>query len=143
MILLTDMLIHWITLLPHSGLNSAKEFGGKMSERDLIEKMKDKFKLMKKLLRYSITFIIDPMVKISMQILVGKVMRKFCMDKVPVIMISLAAQCVEGVQFNWACYLCSEFLVNCREAHDESKTFNYSWFFLFIVLVAWDLLEEN
>jgi len=46
--------------LPHSGLNLAKEFVGKMSECDHAEKMKDKFKLVKKPCGYSITLIIDP-----------------------------------------------------------------------------------
>jgi len=38
---ITDMLIHRIMLLPHEGLNRAKEFGGKTSERDLEEKTKE------------------------------------------------------------------------------------------------------
>lgn len=54
------MLMHQTTLLPCSGLNLAKEFGGKTSEHDLIVKMKHKFKLKKKLREYSITYIIDP-----------------------------------------------------------------------------------
>lgn len=41
------------------------------------------------------------------------------------------------------CYLRGEFLVNCREAQDESKTFHYPWFLLSIVLVAWELPEDN
>lgn len=65
------------------------------------------------------------------------------MDEVLVPMISLAAQCTEGVHFNWSCYLCSEFLVNCREAEDESKTFHYVWLFLSIVLVSWELPEDS
>lgn len=59
------MLVHKITLLLHEGLNPAKEFGEKTSERDLAEKLKKKFELIKKLHRYSITSIIDPSVKIS------------------------------------------------------------------------------
>jgi len=73
---ITDMLIHQIMLLPHSGLNPAKEFDRKTSEHDLTERMKKKFNLVKKPHEYSITSITNPMVKISTQILVGKVMRK-------------------------------------------------------------------
>lgn len=113
---ITDMLIHWIMLLPHLGLNLAKQFGKKTSEHDLVEKMKDKFKLVKKPCGYSITSITYPVVKVAMQILSGKVMRKCRMDEVPTPVVSLATQCVEGMQFNWVCYLCSEFLENCREA---------------------------
>lgn len=45
---ITNMLINRIALLPHSRLNPTKVFGGKMSECDPAEKMKDKFKLVKK-----------------------------------------------------------------------------------------------
>lgn len=51
--------------IAHLGLNSAKVFGRKINERDLAEKMKDKFKLVKKSHRYSIASITDPMVKVS------------------------------------------------------------------------------
>lgn len=53
------------------------------------------------------------------------------------------AQCVERVQFNWACYLCSEFLVNFRKAQDLSKSFHYVWLLLSIVQVAWELPKDN
>ena len=49
---ITDMMIHRITLLRHSGLNLAKAFGRKTGEHDLAEWMKDKFKLVKKLRGY-------------------------------------------------------------------------------------------
>lgn len=38
-----------IMLLQHLGLNSIKEFGGKTSEHNLVNWMKEKFKLIKKL----------------------------------------------------------------------------------------------
>ncbi len=63
-----------------------------MGKRDLAEKMKDKFKLVKKPCGYSITLIIDPMVKVATQILASKVMRKCRADEVPTPMVSLAAQ---------------------------------------------------
>lgn len=46
---ITNMLNHQITPFPHSRLNPTKEFGKKMSECDITDKMKDKFKLMKNL----------------------------------------------------------------------------------------------
>lgn len=115
---ITDMLIHKITQLLHLGLNPAMAFGGKTGECDLTEKIKDKFKLVKKLCGYSISIITDPIVKVDTQILVGKIMRKCRIDEVRTLDVSLAAQCTEGIQLNWARYLCSEFLVNCREMHD-------------------------
>lgn len=62
---ITDMLIHRITLLPHSGLNLAKAFEGKTSKCDLAERIKDKFKLVKKLHENSISSITDPGVKVA------------------------------------------------------------------------------
>lgn len=81
-------------------MNPTKEFSRKKSERDLVEGMKKKFELIKKLHGYSITSINGPAIKISTQILAGKVMRKCCADEVLALVISLAAQCLEGLQFN-------------------------------------------
>lgn len=69
---ITDMLIHQIKLFPNSGLNPAKAFGRKTSECDLVENMKNKFKLVKKLHRYLINTITDPTVRVSTYIIVGK-----------------------------------------------------------------------
>jgi hypothetical protein len=41
-------------------------------------------------------------------------MRKCREDEVPAPVIQLAAQCSQGVQFNWVGYLCQEFLDDCR-----------------------------
>jgi len=43
----------------------AMEFGGKASEHDLIESMKDKFKLTKKMCGYSITSITNPPIRVT------------------------------------------------------------------------------
>ena len=111
-------------------------FGGKGGEHALVEAMKKKFKLMKKLQGYAISSIYDCMVKVAMYILARKVMWKCRADEVMTLAIALAAQCTEGVQFNWARYLCGEFLVNCYEAQELSKTFPYAWLLLSIVLEA-------
>lgn len=65
LILITDMLIHKITLLPHSRMNLVEEFGRKVGECDLARRMKDKFKLVKKPHSYSISSITDPVVKVA------------------------------------------------------------------------------
>lgn len=91
LILITDMLIHRITLLPHSGLNPANEFGGKTGKCNLTERMKDKFKLPKKLHSYSIYSITDPAVNVATQILAGKIMRKCHADEVSAPVVSLAS----------------------------------------------------
>lgn len=50
---------------------------------------------------------------------------------------------MEGVQFNWARYLCGEFLMNFGKAQDISKNFHYAWLLLSIVIVAWELPKDN
>lgn len=70
-------------------------------------------------------------------------MRKCHVDEVPMPVISLAAQCTEGVQFNWKNYLCCEFLANCREAYELGKMFHYVWLLFSIELVAWELPEDR
>jgi len=52
--------------------------------------MKEKFKLVKKLHGYAISNIYDIYLKVVMQILVGKVMRKYCADEVPTPIVMLA-----------------------------------------------------
>ena len=54
--------------------------------------MKNKFELVKKSCGYSIMSINDPIVEITTQVFVGKLMRKFCTDKVLIPMVSLATQ---------------------------------------------------
>lgn len=111
-----DHLIHRITQLPYSGEDPANVSEGKGGELALAKSMKKKFKLEKKKRGYAISPLNNPAVKVSMQILVGKVMRKCHADEVPAPMIVLVTQCAEGFQFNWANYLCGEFLANYRKA---------------------------
>lgn len=94
------MLIHIIAHLSHEELNMAKEFGGKTGEKDLVERMKKYFDLVKKSRGYSIQSILDPRVQITTQILVGNVMSEFRMDEVQVLVVSVVAQCVKGVKFD-------------------------------------------
>lgn len=118
-------------------------FGGKGGELALMEAMKKKFKIIKNPRGYAISNICDPTVKVATQILVGKVMRKCLTDEVSTPVVALAAQCAEGVQFNWVCYLCGEFLANCCKAQDLGKTFHYAWLLLSMVLVTWELPEDS
>lgn len=57
--------------------------------------------------------------------------------------IALAEQFAEGVQFNWVKFLCEEFLTNCEEAQEQGKTFHYVWFLLSILLVAGELPKDS
>ena len=75
---------------------------GKSDDLAIAKAMKKKFKLEKKKRGYAISSINNPVVKVAMQILVGKVMQKYHADEVPIPVVALVAKCIEGVQFNWA-----------------------------------------
>jgi len=82
---------------------------GKSSDLALTEAMKKKYKLEKKKRGYTISSIKDKWVHVATQLLTRKVMRKCHDDEVPEPVVALAKQCAEGVQFNWAKFLCKEF----------------------------------
>lgn len=115
----------------------------KGSDLALAEAMKAKYKLEKKKRGYVISNIKDKAVRVSNQLLDGKVMRKCHTDEVSVAVVALGEQCAEGVQFNWAEFLCVEFLTNFREAQEQDKTFHYAWLLLSILLVAGELSEDS
>jgi len=140
---ITDMLIHWITLLPYQGIDPVDAFIGKSQEKKLADQMKSDFRLVKKLCDYAISSISDGVVQFTTQILVGKIMRKCHADEVLVPMVSRVAQCTKGVQYNWVKYLCHDFLEDFREARDEGKAFHYTWLLLLITLVAWRTPKES
>lgn len=57
--------------------------------------------------------------------------------------VALTKQSTEGIQFNWVTFLCEEFLMNCKEAQGQGKTFHYAWFLLSILLVAGELPKDS
>ena len=83
--------------LPYTEENMAMMFGRKCGELALTEAMKEKLKLVNKFWGYAISSIYDPAVKVAKQILAGKIMRKCRADEVLALVVTLAAQCTEGV----------------------------------------------
>lgn len=73
---------------------------GKGSDLALAKAMKVKYKLENKKRGYAISNIKEKLVCIATQILADKVMKKSHADEVPVLVVALAKQCTEGVQFN-------------------------------------------
>lgn len=110
--LTTDMLIHRITLLPQTGMNLAKAFAGKVFKRDLVKRIKEKFKFVKKMCNYLISSIANPKDKVATQILAGKIIRKCHGDELLTLVVSLVAHCMDGIQFNRVHSLCSVFVTN-------------------------------
>lgn len=114
---ITADLIHRISWLPCKGKDPV-EIARKSGDLGLVEVMKKKYKLEKNKRGYLIRNIKDKVVRIATQLLAGKVMRKCREDEVPVPVVTLAEQCMEGVQFNWAEFLCEDFLTNCKESQE-------------------------
>ena len=110
------MLIRRITTLPHQRKYPTKEIMGKNKDKEMTQLMKEKIGLVKKSRGYDINSKNDQGACFITHILAGKIMRKCKVNEVPAVVVSLAAQCNTGVQFNWDAYLCREFLIDCREA---------------------------
>ena len=138
-----DHLNHYITQLPCKGEDPIDISEGKSSDFAIVEAMKKKYKLEKKKRDYTISSINNKAVKVVTQILASKVMRRCHANEVPTLVVALAEQCAEGVQFNWSEFLCKEFLENFSEAQEQGKKFHYAWLLLAIVLVAGELLEDS
>lgn len=138
---ITTELIHRISRLPYIGRDPAK-VARKSGDLALAETMKKKYKLEKKQRGYVITSIQEKGVRVATQRLARKVMRKCHDNKVPAMVIVLAEQCAQGVQFNWAQFLCEEFLTN-YEAQEQGKAFHYTWLLLSILLVEGEFPEDS
>lgn len=110
-----DDLIHIISCLPFKEHDPAA-IVGKSSDLALAEAMKTKYKLEKKKWGYAIASIKDKGLRGATQLLASDLMRKCHADEVLASVIALLEQCGEGVQLNWAQFLCVEFLKNYREA---------------------------
>ena len=63
----------------------------------IVEAMNKKYKMEKKKRGYTISSINDRSVRVATQILASKVMCKCHGDEVPMPVVSLAEQCIEGV----------------------------------------------
>lgn len=76
---------------------SSKHFRGKRWRVGPRGGNENKFKLENKKRGYAISSINNLVVKVATLILAGKLMQKCHADEVPVLVVALAAQCVEGV----------------------------------------------
>ena len=97
---ITAYLIQHISQLPCKVEDPADISEGKGSDLAIAEAMKKKYKMEKKKRGYTISNINENAVHVATQILAGKFMRKCRTDEVPTLMVALAKQCMEGVQFN-------------------------------------------
>jgi len=132
---ITAELIHRISNIPYMGRDPV-EIASQSRNFVLAKAMKKKYSYKKKQRGYAISSIQDEGMCIATQLLAGKLIRKCCSDEVPTMVIALAEQSAEGVQFNTVQFLYEEFLTICKEAQEHGNTFHYAWLLLSILLVV-------
>jgi len=82
-------LIHTITRLCCKGEDRTNISEGKSDDLAIVETMKKSFKLEKNKRGYVISHINNTAVKVMMQILAGKLMRKCRVDEMPMLVVAL------------------------------------------------------
>ena len=97
---ITDSLFHWITKLLYKRADSEKEFVGKSKGKKLVDHIKTAFGIVKGEHKYSIHSITDQEVQSAVQILIGRIIKKWHVYEVSVLVISLAVQCANRVHYH-------------------------------------------
>jgi hypothetical protein len=99
-------------------------FVDKKNDKTLSESMREKFHTVRGVRRLDVPSICDPTIRIVMQALACKLLRKCRKDQVPIGVIVAAEKCVEGVSMSWEPFLLNQFLIDCtgstRQRHGIS-----------------------
>jgi hypothetical protein len=80
-------------------------------------------------------------VYLAFQLITGKIVRKNRPTQVMGFIVDLARKCIEGIQMNWVSYLINQLQKDCHEAQDQGYEFHFSWFFILISFIAWEMPE--
>jgi hypothetical protein len=70
------------------------------------------------------------------KILSCKLLRRCCREEVPVGVVVVADQCVEGTIVRWAPYLFKLFLDDFKDAQDLGTEFHYTWLIMLIAFMG-------
>ena len=79
--------------------------------------------------------------RLSCQLIVGKLVHKNKPTQVTKFIVDLAGKCAEGLQMNWAKYLVNQQDLDCRQVQDQGYEFHFSWFLILIAFIAWEPAE--
>jgi hypothetical protein len=82
-------------------------------------------------------------VRLTCQLIAGKIIRKNRPTQVTGFVVDLAGKCVEGIQMNWVSYLANELEKDFHEAQDQGYEFHFSWLLMLITFVTWKMLEGS
>lgn len=118
-------LVHRITGLSINGLNPLERVGKKY-EGETIEYVRKTYHVERNTWDFIIKSISDQGTQLGTMLLACKMMRKCQFTSTPANVIQLAGQFKKGVCFNWAQYLCDEFLTNVHESQEQVRAFFYS-----------------
>jgi hypothetical protein len=107
-------LIHRITGLSMQGPDPQDFYPGKAADRALAQKIKDIYGDVEKGTRgYKVASIQNGAVRLTFQLIAGKLVRKNRPTQVTGFVVDLAGKCVEGLQMNWVKYLVNQLEVDC------------------------------
>jgi hypothetical protein len=90
----------------------------KSKEKALAEEMKKKYDTTRETRGIIIKWINNAATQMGAKILACKLLRKCCKDEVPIGVIAVAFQCVEGTFMSWAPYLLNFFQVDCKNSQE-------------------------
>jgi hypothetical protein len=113
-------------------------YPGKAVDRALAQEIKDTYDDVEKGKRgYKVASIQNGIVRLSCQLIAGKLVRKNRPTQVTGFVVDLAGKCMEGLQMNWEKYLVNQLDQDFCEAQDQGYEFNFSFLLILIAFIAW------
>jgi hypothetical protein len=135
-------LINRITRLSMLGLDPHEYYPRKTADPALAQKIKEAYGDVEKGARgYKVSSIESGIVRLTCQLIAGKLVCKNRPTQVSGFVVDLTGKCIEGLQMKWVMYLVNQMEIDCREAQDQGHEFHFSWFLILIAFVAWELPE--
>jgi hypothetical protein len=129
--------------LPTQGEDPFPLFTDKANEKELSERIKEKYGTYRGACGIDVASITDDTIRFATQVLACKLLRKCHKDQVPMGAIVATEKCVAGVMMNWSTFLVNQFLMDYREAQEKGTKFHYAWLLILIALTAWREPKET
>jgi hypothetical protein len=135
-VLIDTQIIMWITILSSAWEDPLPMFTDETHEKELVERMKEKYGMHKGACGLDVERINDDYVNFLTQVLDCKLLRKCHKYQVPTGVIPRAEKCTARVHMNWANFLVNQFLTDYREAQEKGMELHYAWLLILIALVS-------
>jgi hypothetical protein len=126
-----------ITGFPSWGMDPTQFLDDKAKEKALVKDMKKNYGTDRGTRGIIIKQINDVATQMGEKILACKLLRKCRREEVPVGVVAVAAQCIEGTTVSWAPYLLNLFLDDCKDAWYLGTKFHYSCLIILIAFMGW------